>query len=75
MISHREFMVVGFESNEPTKFTITLDELFNTKSDVEAVYALRWDIDNILTLSLDKTLYVRLSRDDDHAIGIIKRIK
>lgn len=75
MISHREFMVIGFECNEPSQFSITLDELFNTKSDVESIHALRWDIDNILTLSLGKTLYVRLSRDCDHAIGVIKRIK
>ncbi len=75
MISHREYQVVGFESGGPVNYTITLDELFLNKEDVEATYALRWDIDNILALSLGKALYIRLSRDDDNSLGIIKRIK
>lgn len=75
MISHREYLVVGFENNEDVKFRITLDELFSPNETSEAVYAIRYDVDNILTLSLGKSLYVRLSRDDNDALGVIKRIK
>ncbi len=75
MISFREYLVVGFENSISTEFRVTLDELFSPNETSEAVYALRYDIDNILTLSLGKTLYVRLSRDDNDALGVIKRIK
>ena len=75
MISFREYQVIGFESGGPIDARITLDELFSPNETSEAVYALRYDIDSILTLSLGKTMYVRLSRDDNDALGVIKRIK
>lgn len=75
MISFREYLVVGFENNEAVKFRLTLDQLFSPTESSEAVYSIRQDIESIMNLSIHKTLYVRLSRDDNDALGVIKRIK
>lgn len=75
MISHREFWVAGFENNEAVGFRVTLDELFSPNETSEAIYSLRCDIDSILSLTLGKSLYIILSRDDNEARGVIMRIK
>lgn len=74
MISKRKFTVVGFEPGCDIKFNITLDEIFLNTDDVESIYAIREDVEEILGLKIGETLFVNLSRDDKNSLGVIKRI-
>ena len=73
MNSNRVYKVTGFEDKTVTTIRLSLKELLEDNG-TELNYTLQEDLDRILDLKSGEALYIRLSRDGNQDLGVIKRM-